>query len=366
MDSRPRMIRLRPGPLLSVVLLTLAGGWLCAAQAPAEAPAPAEPLRIELQATTPLYQPEGPVWVRFLLVNTSAEPVTLELPATGAPNTGVSLPLELALGSPAEPAVSIQLDDEAFATLLPPETDEPGGTRTLCLGPRGSLGTDIDLRAYWPHLRYTGRYMVEWSPLNGRLGTATARFKVAARKDAVLVTDLGKLTFKLAYDTAPRNVENFLELVEQGFYARKTFHRVIPGFVLQGGCPKGDGSGLRSDGRLVPAEFRNDLPVDVGTLLMARKPSDPNSASCQFFIALARLSELDGHYTVIGQAGDEESLRTLKKLAEVPVDRRDRPVEPLLIRSINLVEVEQPRTRRLEFQATEPAASEPSNPPTTP
>lgn len=361
------MNRLRPALLLSAVGLALAGGAACAAQSPAEASAPAEVLRIELQAVTPLYQPEGPVWVRFLLVNTSAEPVTLEVPAAGGPNTGVALPLELALGDIAEPAVNIRFNDEAFAALAPPETVASGGTRTLCLGPRGSLGADVDLRAYWPHLRYTGQYTVDWSPLNGRFGTATTRFKVAARKDAIIVTDHGRVTFKLAYETAPRNVENFLELVEQGFYTRKTFHRVIPGFVVQGGCPKGDGSGLRPDGRLVPAEFRNDAPVDAGTLLMARKPSDPNSASCQFFIALTRLSDLDGQYTVIGQASDEESLRTLKKLSAVRVDRRDRPVEPLLIRSINLVDVEQPRARRLEHQpAPAPATSAPSSPPITP
>ena len=85
-------------------------------------------------------------------------------------------------------------------------------------------------------------------------------------------------------------------------------------------------------------------------LLMAHKPSDVNSGSCQFFIALARVPELDGKYTVIGQAHDEESLRTLQQLASVPADKRDRPVSPLVIRSINLVDVQENHPRHLELR----------------
>ena len=92
-----------------------------------------------------------------------------------------------------------------------------------------------------------------------------------------------------------------------------------------------------ADGKTVPAEF-SDTPIELGTLVMAHKPDDPNSASCQFFIALARLEDLDGKYTVIGQARDDESLRTLNQLAALPTNRSDRPVKPLVIRSINLVD----------------------------
>jgi hypothetical protein len=80
---------------------------------------------------------------------------------------------------------------------------------------------------------------------------------------------------------------------------------------------------------------------------MARRPSEPGSASCQFFIALARLPELDGQYTVIGQPKDDETLRTLASIAEEPTDRQDRPRIPVVIRSINLVPAEEQETIRL-------------------
>jgi peptidyl-prolyl cis-trans isomerase B (cyclophilin B) len=157
-------------------------------------------------------------------------------------------------------------------------------------------------------------------------------------------------------------VEAFIDLVRSGFYDNKTFHRVIPGFLIQGGCPKGDGTGIRPDHKLLPAEF-NNTPFRAGTLAMAHKPSDRNSASCQFFITLSRLPELDGQYTVIGQASDEESLRTLNELAAEPTDKHDRPRHPLYIRSITLVDAELPETTHLEVKPSRNAV--PTTAPTT-
>jgi cyclophilin family peptidyl-prolyl cis-trans isomerase len=192
--------------------------------------------------------------------------------------------------------------------------------------------------------------------LGGRLGAASTEFRVEVRKDVIMVTDLGKMTFIIDYDGAPGNAENFLELVREGFYSGSTFHRIIPGFVVQGGSPTGDSTGARADGKRMAAELR-DIPVEPGTLLMAHKPSDVNSASCQFFVALARLKELDGQYTVIGYARDAESLRTLQQLAAVPTDTRDRPVEPLILRSINLVDSDLEHSRAVEPQRHDSAVS---------
>jgi cyclophilin family peptidyl-prolyl cis-trans isomerase len=170
--------------------------------------------------------------------------------------------------------------------------------------------------------------------------------RVERRKDAILITDQGKITFSLNYDQAPRNVENFLELVRSGFYDGKTFHRIVPGFLLQGGSPTGDSTGVRPDGRLIPAEFTN-APVEQGALMMARKPADPDSASCQFLIALDRLPDLDGKYTIIGHARDAESARTFQTLSAIPTNKQDRPLQSVIIRSIKLLDAQppQPTTR---------------------
>lgn len=311
----------------------------------------AEALRTELSTSRSIFTPQDPILLRFTLVNATDEVVEIPVDTPFNAHGAIALPLELVLGTPDAPAVAVEYENEAPRTVAPPETDEAqrGGQRRLRLAPRGTLGAEVDLRAHDRDVRYTGRYRVTWRPLAGQLGTRTTEFVLEPRRDAILVTDHGKVTFRLEYDRAPENVRNFVELVEEGFYDTKTIHRVIPGFVLQAGCPKGDGTGVRPDGRLIPAEF-HDAPIVPGTLAMARKRSDPNSASCQFFVALARLDELDGQFTVIGQASDPVSLRTLQALSGVTTDRSDRPTSPLIIRSINLVETDDTRVQHLEYR----------------
>jgi len=322
---------------------------------PAPVPAP-EGLRAELTTARRLHSPDRPICVRFTLHNSSDQPVDLPLKGPHGPNEGIGLPLELVFGSPDQPALTVSYEGEKPVAVQPPasaESNEQSPT-LLRLAPGGSLGAELDLRAYYRALRYSGTYRLDWRPVGGLAGVASLSIVVEPRQDAILVTDKGKITFKLFYDQAPQNVENFLQLAKDGFYDGKSFHRIVPGFLVQGGCPKGDGTGVRADGRLIPAEF-HDAPFQLGTLAMARKPSDPNSASCQFFITLARLPDLDGQYTVIGQASDEESLRTLAALAAEPTDRRDRPRKPLVIRSVNLAPAEQPTTIRLELSPRAPA-----------
>lgn len=117
------------------------------------------------------------------------------------------------------------------------------------------------------------------------------------------------LTFKLASgevkitlrpDLAPKHVERIKELVNDGFYDGKTFHRVIDGFVAQGGCPNGTGTG--GTGTKIPGEFNEGKHVR-GACSMART-QDPNSADCQFFICLDDVSYLDNQYTIWGEVSD--------------------------------------------------------------
>ncbi len=115
-----------------------------------------------------------------------------------------------------------------------------------------------------------------------------------------LETDLGKMTLELYRDIAPAHCDSFVARTKEGFYDGLIFHRVWRNFMIQGGCPKGDGTG--NAGYFLKAEF-SDLPHLEGTLSMARG-RDPNSASSQFFICLARnraTENLDGKYTVFGR-----------------------------------------------------------------
>lgn len=107
----------------------------------------------------------------------------------------------------------------------------------------------------------------------------------------------GRVTIEMYPEAAPKHVARIKELARQGYYDGLTFHRVIPGFMAQGGDPKGDGTG--GSGQHLPAEF-SDKPHLKGTVSMARA-GDPNSADSQFFICLAPAPHLDGQYTVWGR-----------------------------------------------------------------
>ena len=124
----------------------------------------------------------------------------------------------------------------------------------------------------------------------------------AADAENTLLLELkdGMVTIEMRPDLAPKHVARIKELVREGFYDGLTFHRVIGGFMAQGGDPKGNGTG--GSGQNIPAEF-TDEPHVRGTLSMARS-QNPNSADSQFFIVFARSRFLDGEYTVWGKVTD--------------------------------------------------------------
>lgn len=151
-----------------------------------------------------------------------------------------------------------------------------------------------------------------------------------------MVTSMGDIYLELYPEVAPRHVENFLNLAKEGFYDGLTFHRVIDGFVIQGGCPQGDGTG--GSGETVPAEFNDSIHRD-GTLSMARS-AEPNSASSQFFICLNRLKSLDNKYTVFGQT--VEGLDVVHAIGKTPTTGprgtpSNRPIEPVYIKRIEII-----------------------------
>lgn len=160
---------------------------------------------------------------------------------------------------------------------------------------------------------------------------------------AILETDLGTIVIEFFPDDAPNHVSNFLGLAESGFYDGTLFHRIIPGFMIQGGDPNtidGDPSTWGTGGPqdTVNAEF-NNIEHDRGIVSMARS-QDPNSAGSQFFIVHQDSNFLDGQYTAFGRIITESSFETLDKIAGVPTGFQDRPVdaEQVRIHSIRVAE----------------------------
>ena len=150
--------------------------------------------------------------------------------------------------------------------------------------------------------------------------------------------DGGIMSGELYPEIAPISVENFEKLAKDGFYDGLTFHRVIPGFMIQGGCPKGNGTG--GPGWTITGEFKangveNDLKHTRGVLSMARA-MDPNSAGSQFFIMVADAPHLDGQYAAFGKV--TEGLDTADYIVSARTDWNDRPVEPIIIKSITITE----------------------------
>jgi cyclophilin family peptidyl-prolyl cis-trans isomerase len=130
-----------------------------------------------------------------------------------------------------------------------------------------------------------------------------------ANRKAVIKTDKGEITIELYEDKAPATAGNFIDLIERGFYNGLTFHRYEPGFVIQGGCPRGTGTGGFTDPstgreRRIKLEVSPELKHgEAGAVAMARS-NDPNSASCQFYITLGPAAFLDMNYAVFGRVTD--------------------------------------------------------------
>ncbi len=128
-------------------------------------------------------------------------------------------------------------------------------------------------------------------------------------------------------DVAPNTVRNFISLVSKGFYNGLTFHRVIPGFMVQGGCPNGNGSG--GPGYSIKGEFKsngyeNNLKHERGVISMARTMM-PNSAGSQFFIMVEKAPHLDGEYSAFGKT--IEGIEEIDRIVNVKRDYSDKPLE---------------------------------------
>ncbi len=145
-----------------------------------------------------------------------------------------------------------------------------------------------------------------------------------------------KIKIELYPTIAPQTVENFVSLVKEGFYDGVIFHRVIPGFMIQGGDPMGTGMGgskRKIKGEFTSNGFKNDLKHDRGIVSMART-MDPNSASSQFFIMVEKSPHLDGQYAAFGKV--IEGMDAVDAIVNASRDKRDKPVEDQRMKKVTL------------------------------
>ena len=148
--------------------------------------------------------------------------------------------------------------------------------------------------------------------------------------------DGGTIKAELYPEIAPNSVNNFISLIEKGFYNGLIFHRVIPGFMIQGGCPKGNGTG--GPGYEIPGEFaangvKNDLKHTRGVLSMARA-MHPDSAGSQFFIMHEDAPHLDGQYAAFGQV--LEGMDVVDKIAATKTGWGDKPLTPQIMQKVTV------------------------------
>lgn len=145
------------------------------------------------------------------------------------------------------------------------------------------------------------------------------------------------MTGELYPDKAPNTVNNFIALANSGYYDGLIFHRCIPGFMIQGGCPNGNGMG--GPGYSIPGEFagngyeNNDIKHTLGVLSMARTMM-PNSAGSQFFIMVDEAPHLDGQYAAFGKITD--NVEAAVQISEMPTDMQDKPQTPVVMKSVRV------------------------------
>ena len=159
--------------------------------------------------------------------------------------------------------------------------------------------------------------------------------KKVANRIAVIETNLGTIEIELFEDKAPKTTKNFIDLTEKGFYDGVIFHRVIDGFMIQGGDPTGTGMG--GPGYTIDDEFGEVLKHDSeGILSMAN--AGPNTGGSQFFITLDKTPWLDGHHAVFGKV--VKGMDVVKKIGKVKTDFSDRPLEDVVMQKVTIKEAE--------------------------
>ena len=152
------------------------------------------------------------------------------------------------------------------------------------------------------------------------------------KKIAEFNTNMGSFKIELYKDKAPLTVGNFIKLVDKGFYNGLIFHRVIPDFMIQTGCPHGTGYG--GPGYTIQDEFHPDLKHDSKGIVSMANTGQPNTGGSQFFITVAPTPWLDGKHAIFGKV--IEGMDVVEKISKVQTDRNDKPLKDVVINSITI------------------------------
>lgn len=155
---------------------------------------------------------------------------------------------------------------------------------------------------------------------------------MSENRHAVIETNLGTMELELFEKRAPITTKNFIDLAEKNYYDGIIFHRIIEGFMIQGGDP--DGTGFGGPGYAIDDEFHPELKHD-GAGYMSMANSGPNSGGSQFFITLEATNNLDGKHAVFGKVVKGEDV--LMKIGSVGTDARDRPLEDVVMKKVTIV-----------------------------
>ena len=172
------------------------------------------------------------------------------------------------------------------------------------------------------------------------LKVSTPSYKDVPNPQVTITMENGEeIHLELYPDVAPITVANFVDLANSGYYDGLIFHRVINGFMIQGGDPNGDGTG--GPGFTIKGEFsangvKNDLSHTRGVISMARKGTGNNTAGSQFFIVQTDSPHLDGQYAAFGRVIDEESMKVVDEIAATSTDANDKPLSEWRIKSITV------------------------------
>ena len=155
----------------------------------------------------------------------------------------------------------------------------------------------------------------------------------------ITMKDGSTMRFELHLEIAPNTVANFTKLANDGFYDGLEFFRIVPGVLIQAGCPDNDGTG--NAGYTIKGEFsangvKNDLSHTRGVISMARKGTGNNTAGSQFFIVQTDSPHLDGQYAAFGRVIDEESMKVVDEIAATSTDANDKPLSEWRIKSITV------------------------------
>ena len=241
----------------------------------------------------------------------------------------------------------MRVEDARGARLKPAEGVTSLITQPRALEKSAFFGRIVMVNEIFPGLQRAGNYKLTWkgegAESNDLILHVVERYDPKKEYRARIETDFGPIVIEFARATAPRHVQNFIDLVRQGFYTGNQFHRILPGVAIVGGSPTGDpaaGAGYNLDPEI------SNLPVPAGTVVQVRnRETNPMDSGSHFMITAIAKPDMRGRVTILGQV--VEGLDTVKTICQVPTLREAdappgtpaRPAKPVLIRKITVSEV---------------------------